>query len=163
MNWEAIGAVGEILGALFVFASLLYLANQVRHNSRSTLSQSINTRAYQLQSLSALQANPALMAAMKAIYTQPKVKPSFEDAAMLEAYFTSALALAQAHYQHYQLGLESNWDVSRKMVAAHFATDYVKGWWAGMGAIIFEPQFVAEVNEIISEGYEGDFWTNYEK
>jgi len=33
MNWDAVGAVGEILGALAVFISLLYLALQVRQNS----------------------------------------------------------------------------------------------------------------------------------
>ena len=32
MNWDAIGAVGEILGALAVFISLVYLAVQVRQN-----------------------------------------------------------------------------------------------------------------------------------
>lgn len=31
MNWEAIGAVGEVLGAIAVIATLLYLANQTRH------------------------------------------------------------------------------------------------------------------------------------
>ncbi len=30
MNWEAIGAVGEILGAIAVFASLIYLATQIK-------------------------------------------------------------------------------------------------------------------------------------
>ena len=30
MNWEAIGAIGEILGAMAVFASLIYLAIQIR-------------------------------------------------------------------------------------------------------------------------------------
>ena len=30
MNWEAIGAVGEILGAIAVFGSLMYLAMQIR-------------------------------------------------------------------------------------------------------------------------------------
>lgn len=33
LNWNAIGAVGEILGAVAVFVSLLYLAFQVRHNT----------------------------------------------------------------------------------------------------------------------------------
>jgi hypothetical protein len=32
MNWEAIGAVGELVGALAVFATLIYLAVQVRHS-----------------------------------------------------------------------------------------------------------------------------------
>jgi hypothetical protein len=31
MNWDAIGAVGEILGATVVFITLIYLAIQVKH------------------------------------------------------------------------------------------------------------------------------------
>ena len=31
LNWDAIGAVGEILGAAAVFITLIYLAHQVRH------------------------------------------------------------------------------------------------------------------------------------
>ena len=34
MNWEAIGAIGEVLGALAVIGSLVYLALQIRANSR---------------------------------------------------------------------------------------------------------------------------------
>ena len=34
MNWEAIGAVGEILGAIAVLVTLLYLAAQIRQNSQ---------------------------------------------------------------------------------------------------------------------------------
>ena len=35
MNWEAIGAVGEVLGAIGVVVTLGYLAVQIRHNTRS--------------------------------------------------------------------------------------------------------------------------------
>ncbi len=34
MNWEAIGAIGEILGAVAVLVMLVYLAPQIRRNSR---------------------------------------------------------------------------------------------------------------------------------
>jgi hypothetical protein len=34
MNWDAIGAIGEILGALAVVATIVYLARQVRDNSK---------------------------------------------------------------------------------------------------------------------------------
>jgi hypothetical protein len=38
MNWEAIGAVGEIIGALAVVVSLIYLATQIRvQNSESRM------------------------------------------------------------------------------------------------------------------------------
>ena len=35
MNWEAISAVGSIIGALAVFISLIYLATQVRQNTHA--------------------------------------------------------------------------------------------------------------------------------
>ena len=35
MNWDAIGAVGEVVGAAGVIASLIYLAVQIRQNTRS--------------------------------------------------------------------------------------------------------------------------------
>ena len=35
MNWEAIGAVGELVGAAAVFISLLYLATQIKDSRRS--------------------------------------------------------------------------------------------------------------------------------
>ena len=35
MNWDAIGAIGEVVGALAVFISLLYLALQIRSSRRS--------------------------------------------------------------------------------------------------------------------------------
>ena len=34
MNWDAVGAIGELVGASAVVVSLLYLAGQVRHGSR---------------------------------------------------------------------------------------------------------------------------------
>jgi hypothetical protein len=39
MNWEAIGAIGEILGALSVLITLVYLATQVNEAKRSTRAQ----------------------------------------------------------------------------------------------------------------------------
>ena len=36
MNWEAISAIGQVLGALGVIASLIYLGTQVRQNNRAS-------------------------------------------------------------------------------------------------------------------------------
>ena len=36
MNWDAIGATGEIIGALVVFLTLVYLALQIRQNTHAT-------------------------------------------------------------------------------------------------------------------------------
>ena len=36
MNWDAVGAIGEIVGAGAVFASLVYLAIQIRTQNRES-------------------------------------------------------------------------------------------------------------------------------
>jgi len=36
MNWEAAGAIGEIIGALAVVISIVYLSTQIRSNTRAT-------------------------------------------------------------------------------------------------------------------------------
>ena len=45
LNWDAIGAVGELLGALAVFVTLVYLAIQIRQNTsaiQSAASQDVH-------------------------------------------------------------------------------------------------------------------------
>ncbi len=58
MNWAALGAIGETLGALGVIATLIYLAIQIRQNTRSmhegrrlALAQSYQMRADALQDM----------------------------------------------------------------------------------------------------------------
>ena len=41
MNWDAIGAVGEILGAIAVFVSLIYLAIQIKSNTKEMKTRSV--------------------------------------------------------------------------------------------------------------------------
>jgi len=43
MNWEAISAIGEIVGATAVVVTLIYLAVQVRQGTRATQAVSIQT------------------------------------------------------------------------------------------------------------------------
>jgi hypothetical protein len=43
MNWEAIGAIGEVIGALGVIVSLLYLAVQIRQNTASVKASSYDS------------------------------------------------------------------------------------------------------------------------
>jgi len=43
MNWDAIGAVGEVVGALAVVVSLIYLAGQIRHNNHLAQNNSLQS------------------------------------------------------------------------------------------------------------------------
>ena len=43
MNWDAVGAIGEIFGALAVVITLVYLSRQLREHTKSLKVQSMNT------------------------------------------------------------------------------------------------------------------------
>lgn len=45
MNWEAIGAVGEVGGAIAVVATLAYLAKQIQESNRVTNAEAVRSRA----------------------------------------------------------------------------------------------------------------------
>ena len=51
MNWEATGAVGEILGAIAVVATLGYLANQIRQSTRVAKADISQRMSEQVQAL----------------------------------------------------------------------------------------------------------------
>lgn len=34
MNWDAIGAIGELVGGIAVIGTLIYLASQIRQNTK---------------------------------------------------------------------------------------------------------------------------------
>jgi|TARA_B110000438_G_C15708385_1_gene604198 hypothetical protein len=50
MNWDAIGAIGEIIGAFAVVISLIYLATQIRNQNREAKISSVHeiTEAFRL-------------------------------------------------------------------------------------------------------------------
>ncbi len=45
MNWDAVGAMAELVGAIGVIASLIYLAIQIRQNTRSLQANTFQTVA----------------------------------------------------------------------------------------------------------------------
>jgi len=51
MNWDAISALVEIAGAFAVFASLMYLAIQIKHSNNAMKAQAFQERSNALQDL----------------------------------------------------------------------------------------------------------------
>ena len=59
MNWDALGAIGEIVGAVAVLVTLIYLALQVRQARKMQLAESIRaTRAERREFFLSLRDSP---------------------------------------------------------------------------------------------------------
>ena len=100
MNWDAIGAIGEILGAFAVVGSLIYLAVQVRRqNAESRISSAhVVTTAFR-EVISSIQDPATAQLVIKARdglegLTDPEV---LQIVALSQSYFR---VWEEAHYHH---------------------------------------------------------------
>ena len=162
MNWDAIGAIAELLGAVGVIASLVYLATQIRQ-SREQMGQ--NTRAlragaYQqfIQGLDQLvmraSGGPALQQAVRRGMIDSD-QLSEEDAYHFDMWIRGLLlAWENAHYQ-YRMGMldSDRWRLHRGQLEETFDAPGVVQWWKRFprGPEFFGPEFVALVSEILGE------------
>ena len=61
MNWDALGAIAELIGSIAVVITLIYLAVQLRYNSKSTrLAAAHGLASTYTDTLSQISANPEL-------------------------------------------------------------------------------------------------------
>jgi hypothetical protein len=51
MNWEATGAIGETIGALAVFLTLIYLAMQIRQNTNTVQASAVDASVSRVTSV----------------------------------------------------------------------------------------------------------------
>ena len=76
MNWDAIGAVGEIVGAIAVIGTLIYLARQIGHSvgaSSASQNRSLQESYERINEL--ILANPPLLSALKELSKNPTGQP----------------------------------------------------------------------------------------
>ena len=73
INWEAIGAVAEILGAVAIVVTLLYLAKQTQVNSRAAVSTSRTASAIAISEIDrAIACDPELARIVNQSFEDPK-------------------------------------------------------------------------------------------
>ena len=152
MNWEAIGAVGEIVGAVGVLASLIYLATQIRTNSKFLWSQNVHAQTEQMQRIYDLQTNTDLRDAIKRSFVKGS-ETNVDDFVLLESYLASALAAFRDVVLHYDAGIydEENWQAQRRTIGKWFSIPWCRAYWIAYGRDNYEQKVVKEVDALIAE------------
>jgi len=143
MNWDALGAIGELVGAVAVVATLAYLARQVQASSRTS---AVESRVVNQQSYSAFIAQLIQSPELDELYKRGREK--FESLTTDEqARFTNIALqtfsnISSAHYQ-YSTGVldEDGWYECRAILRFWFAGQGTRDWSGSIGQFFFAPRF----------------------
>jgi hypothetical protein len=151
MSWDAIGAVGEIVGALAVVATLLYLAAQIRQNNASqrVAAKQEMTRQF-ADFVDFLVLNPELES------LHDRGVAGDELTAQETATFTRMMAkaswyMAVMHFQYRVQELDvGDWEESRSLIAYYCSTPGFQKFWRNRERA-HGPEFLEYVDNEISK------------
>jgi hypothetical protein len=152
LNWEAAGAVGEILGAASVVATLFYLARQVKQTT--SVSQAAARQAISQMNVdswgASLDPQVLALAATKAT-TGEELTP--EELGNYVRWILMRMRFVEnAHYQYKEGLLDSDeWNGYVNLI--NFLVGPIspahEAW--SRAAVAYSPRFVDEVNRILAE------------
>jgi hypothetical protein len=153
LNWDAIGALAELTGAVGVIVSLIYLAAQIRVNTKQMADHSRALRLAALESTASsfsrvrdpLMRDPAC-AALWNRASQDFEGLSADEKTQAGAMFQELYFSHQAVFTRSREGVypELNWENQRKNIRAQMRPPGVQQWWR-VARPLFNPEFVAEV------------------
>ena len=154
VNWEAIGAVGEVGGAVAVVATLIYLAVQIRQNTRGLLeAASRETTAQYERLVEGILGDPKQQELYEIATGDPMSaleNPAGLDADDLRRYALFMYRFFNAfHMQHraWRSGTlaDADWDKVAPLVRTFTATEASRDYWR-WARDWFDAEFVAFVD-----------------
>ncbi len=148
MNWEAIGAIGEVLGAAGVIGTLAYLAFQIRQNSESVRLNAGQTILISLhEALQNAASTPQQARVLMLGQTDFDSLPDDEKAQFLVWIFSWFRVLEQAHlYQKRGILDPEIWTGHVVYLRQVMKSSAIQSWWE-IRKIFFSESFQAFVDE----------------
>lgn len=142
MFWSAFGAIGELLGALAVVISLVYLSRQVRQNTDAVRTGNAATVQGNLQQLARVFYTDRPLGALVLTTMSGELPENPEDRLAVWAYFFDMLKTAELAHRHYLRGeLDAElWEASLAFYRAYFETPGFRAYWRERQAA-FVPHF----------------------
>jgi len=156
MNWDALGALAEMVGSTAVILTLVYLALQTRQNSviASAESGRDTTKAWDDALQDIIRNNATMLPAMR------DLAPLDADARY--AAISRMARLIQAHgvlLQQAELNVvsEQRRQIADQVIASVLTTPAGRIYWAASSEVWFYPD---HVNEVL-QSYEGPSWIEF--
>ena len=154
MNWEAIGAVSEIIGALAVVVTLAYLAVQIRQSN--DLLRSESRQVLVSNDVTSLRSGMELSDVFAKFVSSGEL--SAEEQLKLSFMFALDLRNREFEYFQYINGLldEQTWLAYRHVIMINHSTGLGRKWWDEIGRGIVDPEFARLVDELLVDAEPDD-------
>lgn len=149
MNWEAAGAIGEIIGAIGVIASLLYVARQVgASNKASAIESKLATSRMHSDFIGSLIENPELDEILfKGISDYQSLSKT--DHRRFSNMALQAFTFFSAGYFQLKAGTmdSEEWSESEAIIQFWLSGQGGKDWWQKVGQKRFSRRFTSYIEE----------------
>ncbi len=149
MTLEDLGNIGDFAGGLGVVITFIYLAVQIRQNTRST---NANTRIVMaersIETIRSVRTDDALLAAM--IKSRAEKELSAEEDLRLQLYFRESMRVAEQTFCMRRIGLvdEKEFMGTRNFYLTLFTNPRVRSF-IKQHREEFSPDFMVEVDELL--------------
>lgn len=154
MNWDAIGAIAELVAALAVVISLLYLALQVREGTEAARTSTYESIVSDFGALNRVIASSPDLATLFVRGQEDYSALSADERARVSQLFFVCFHNFENMYYQYRKGYleEDVWQGWRRLMLAYHARPGFQLWWS-MRSQVFSPSFVDFlVNETLDIG-----------
>lgn len=147
MNIQDLGAIGEIVGAVAVVVTLVYLARQIRQNNE--LLRSGSRQALVGNDVTSLAAN-LQNSDVFAKYVSG-LKLTAEDQLRLSFMFSLDLRNREFEYFQYRNGLldKETWLSYRRVILINHSSKLGRQWWDRIGRRFVDPGFAEQIDDLL--------------
>lgn len=149
MNWDAVGAIGEVVGGVGVIASLLYLAVQTPQNTRAVRVASFHQVSDSFSELSlAVVQDPSLASLLRRV-RQDLDSLTPEDTARYELFLLTLVGRAESMFFHSEQGAlqRVSWVGIHRTLELIFTNPMARRWWSD-SADRFNPTFRTYIDDL---------------
>ena len=156
MNWEAIGAIAELIGGLAVLVTLIYLSIQVKQNSQMQRQQNITEQTNRcINAGQILAGDPDFADIYRRSINNIDLTPT--ELSRLSGYFFAILTDFEEMYYTHKAGQASEfrWENLNKHCYFHIRPG-TKGnqWWHRLKESFYTSEFIQYVDRLLETGPE---------
>ena len=151
IDWQTAADIAEVIGGVAVVVSLVYLAYEVRQNTRAIRGATLDSITSHMKS--ELKWSGEMAHIWKKVFRAPDTL-TFEESWELGEWTNAALTARQNEFHQFRHGLldQEVWEASENIIRLLMCIDWVQSWWNEHGRNDKTAEFVALVDRLAATG-----------